>query len=615
MGKKKSSAMLPVLSGWFNKFCDDWFDTEAQSKYEDDFRFELFSSYYIINSAHREFEPPFSYSTSEYFEDKSNDRHVDGVAIFINGKHCASEEQLADFAKTNQSFEVTVHLLQAKNSSKCLDSGEIEKFLAGVRAFLDDTPWSPAMAEGVSDLLVENQRIFTECFNLGLNQRPRVLLHWSASAKEDGEICRRDVDKTVFKSLDELRSSKRHVTSSIDLNFYGEKELVELVDQLAVSNKCALSIPFTQRVSFPTKGGPHSNSFFAFVEGNEFLKVIAPKGELDQKIFSENVRDFQGTDTPAYQGMRQTLTAAEERPEFAFRNNGVTIIAEKIDCSANCKLENYQIVNGCQTSNAIFANRGNLDDVFVPVRFVEVTDEALLDRITYSTNSQNEVKPQEMASRTKMARDLEKYAERADVTDPIAFERRIGQFSHIPAGVPKNRILQRKDFTSAYVACVLGRPHHAIGYFDRYMPSKKDDIWTDNEYTALVYATGYLANRVFRSRLIPSELLALKFHILYYVFRDSWRNFVDQYTRLQSSSGSEEAMDRLLRTFNRNVENVIQFASDDQRLKQSIEAGVQIASQFASLEEFSPTTPSGKVPRSQTKTEGATVAFFELIED
>lgn len=606
--------MLPVLSGWFKKFCDDWFDAKAQSTEEEDFRFELFSSYHIINTSHRAFEPPFSYAASENFQDNRNDIHVDGAAIFINGKHCSSEEQLEDFERTNQSFDVTVHLLQAKNRSKCLDSGEIEKFLAGARAFLDDNPWDPQMADGISDLLIENQRIFAKCFNLGLNQSPRVLLHWSVSAREDATVCRRDVDKTVWKSLKDLEDSKRNVARSIELEFYGQKELVELVDRLTVANKCSLNIPFPQRVSFPSNGGHQGNSFFAFVEGTEFLKVIAPDGELDEKIFSENVRDFQGTDTPAYQGMDQTLRDHKERPEFVFRNNGITIIAEKIDCSANCKLENYQIVNGCQTSNAIFANRDNLEEVFVPVRFVEVEDEALLDRITYSTNSQNEVKPQEMVSRTQMARDLEKYAERSDITDPIAFERRIGQFSHSSARVPKNRILQRKDFTSAYVACVLGRPHHAIGYFDRYMPGKKDDIWSHNEFTPLVFATGYLANRVFRSRLIPSELLALKFHILYFVFRDAWPSFADQYTRLQSTGDSEDAMERFLRTFNRNVEKVVQFASDDQRLKESVEAGVKIASQFAALDEFSPTTPSGKVSRSQTKTEGATVAFFELIE-
>ena len=611
MPASEKKAMLPILRGWFNQFCDEWYDKPVINSKDEDLRFEAFSNFYVINTYQRSNEPPASFCTNETYNDPADDRHIDGVGVFINGKFCASEESVADFAERNESLDVTVHFLQAKNGSKCIDSGDLQNFLAGARDFLDETPWGAGYSE-VSDTLVEAQKIFASCFNHGLASKPKVHMHWCVSSRDDAEHFANDVASTFSRALSDLERAKQDLVASIDFTFYGAVQLIRRVENFSASNECTVKIPYANRVDFPSEEDSMSSSFFAFVEGEEFLKIIAPGGTLDTRIFSENVRDFQGENTDAYRGMSATLSDPDQRPEFAVRNNGITVIAESIAGSSMCTLKNYQVVNGCQSSNALYNHRDSLEGVYVPVRFVQVSDEEFLDRITYSTNSQNEVKPADMVSRSKLARELERHCSRPDVKDPIAFERRVGQFLTSPAPVPKNRILQKKDFTSAYVACVLGRPHHAIGYYDRYMSGKKDDIWSSDEPAALLYACGYLANRIFRARLIPSEFLALKYHILWRVFHSAWTSFDHDYTQYKRADSNAADHARSKRRLETGISRVIASADHDSELRQRVESAVLVAKRLTSLPDFAASTKNAKIPRSQTKKENSTLEFRRL---
>ncbi len=66
-------------------------------------------------------------------------------------------------------------------------------------------------------------------------------------------------------------------------------------------------------------------------------------------LFYDNVRDFQG-DNPVNKEIDDTLKS-DERDLFVLLNNGITIVAESLSKTGDIfTIEDYQIVNGCQTS-------------------------------------------------------------------------------------------------------------------------------------------------------------------------------------------------------------------------------------------------------------------------
>ena len=59
-------------------------------------------------------------------------------------------------------------------------------------------------------------------------------------------------------------------------------------------------------------------------------------------------------------------------------NNGVTIVASSISPTGDqFTLTDYQIVNGCQTSNVLFNNKDGqfINNVFVPIKLIATTDD------------------------------------------------------------------------------------------------------------------------------------------------------------------------------------------------------------------------------------------------
>ena len=76
---------------------------------------------------------------------------------------------------------------------------------------------------------------------------------------------------------------------------------------------------------------------------------------------------------------------------FCMLNNGITIIADKLTMTGTTTvLTDYQIVNGCQTSHVLYDNRNIewIDDLLIPIKVIETTDDTTKNRITKATNSQ-----------------------------------------------------------------------------------------------------------------------------------------------------------------------------------------------------------------------------------
>ena len=131
-------------------------------------------------------------------------------------------------------------------------------------------------------------------------------------------------------------------------------------------------------------------------------------------IFDDNIRDFLGSKGNTNKNIRNTLLDEQDRKNFFYYNNGITVICEDIqtvetgttavdnNCNAYFKVKNPQIVNGCQTVSTINevldqypdSTRPNeFKNTYVMVKFLKINDKnnLLYKDIVRFNNSQNSI--------------------------------------------------------------------------------------------------------------------------------------------------------------------------------------------------------------------------------
>ena len=140
------------------------------------------------------------------------------------------------------------------------------------------------------------------------------------------------------------------------------------------------------------------------------------------QLLEKNIRRYLGRNT-VNDGIVQTLLSDEKRQNFFFYNNGITMICEKFSFNALqetdwiVKIERLQIINGGQTCKTIYQTLKEHSDmdfsqVYLLVRLYEVNDdEAVIQDITYATNSQNPVDFRDLKSNDEKQILLERGAE------------------------------------------------------------------------------------------------------------------------------------------------------------------------------------------------------------
>ena len=107
--------------------------------------------------------------------------------------------------------------------------------------------------------------------------------------------------------------------------------------------------------------------------------------------------------------MRETIQDPESKNYFALMNNGVTVVARKVIPTGNrFVIEDYQIVNGCQTSYVLHETREALtEEVLVPVRLIATSDTSIRNSIAKATNRQTSVSDDQLFALSDFPKNLE----------------------------------------------------------------------------------------------------------------------------------------------------------------------------------------------------------------
>lgn len=182
-----------------------------------------------------------------------------------------------------------------------------------------------------------------------------------------------------------------------EFTIYDYQRMVHLVkdkERDFVPHLPPYSLPYSNADSFLLRT-ENSNSWVLTVPLRAIRSMATAYGD---SLFRKNVRNFLGFGNETNRGIQKTIKSHPE--DFWYYNNGMTILCDRasiIQEKGYIRLENPQVVNGCQTAMSIHAFKGDLNgDVLV--RVIESSDHDFIGRITMYQNSSNPVSNRDFKS-------------------------------------------------------------------------------------------------------------------------------------------------------------------------------------------------------------------------
>lgn len=342
--------------------------------------------------------------------DYSEDGFFENFVITDKSISGRSELQIDAYALigTESSKVKQLHIFQYKlyaNDSKSASPVELLNFAT----FVNNNFVHPEFLEKPSDNEVVAE-IKTKCDEFLKGRRDRRIIVYCHYINNATGIYRNN-EKEINNVLARFNADRQLLGFSIQV--YGVKEILELVregkiqvgsESLELVNEGMYSYRLEDNSKRESLGLP-KKVIVGMCNVNEFIR-LQNKYHHNQ-LYAENIRLYLGDRGNVNKDIIATITSSESL-WFPYMNNGISIICDSLAIGntnaakhvQTFTLENMQIINGCQTVNALYSakygenTRDNFRPANVMVRIYEInpsqTDFKM--NIIKATNNQNSVK-------------------------------------------------------------------------------------------------------------------------------------------------------------------------------------------------------------------------------
>ena len=342
--------------------------------------------------------------------DYSEDGFFENFVITDKSISGRSELQIDAYAliETESSKVKQLHIFQYKlyaNDSKSASPVELLNFAT----FVNNNFVHPEFLEKPSDNEVVAE-IKTKCDEFLKGRRDRRIIVYCHYINNATGIYRNN-EKEINNVLARFNADRQLLGFSIQV--YGVKEILELVregkiqvgsESLELVNEGMYSYRLEDNSKRESLGLP-KKVIVGMCNVNEFIR-LQNKYHHNQ-LYAENIRLYLGDRGNVNKDIIATITSRESL-WFPYMNNGISIICDSLAIGntnaakhvQTFTLENMQIINGCQTVNALYSakygenTRDNFRPANVMVRIYEInpsqTDFKM--NIIKATNNQNSVK-------------------------------------------------------------------------------------------------------------------------------------------------------------------------------------------------------------------------------
>lgn len=483
-----------TLRRFMDKFSDDFeldkklADHQEHSRYTK--KFEIFTAFLALHSisplALKNVEDPELLTLGG-----CDDMGLDSIIIVINNEYIVDDLaqllEVVDGINGNSGVISSVDFIfiQAKTSGDFEVSG-MHKTISGFRQFMTYDNLSTSN-EALLDKFDIRKHLDDTVENI---EKINVYVYYMTQAKRDfdsGEIKKFKMDMSDIR--DDV-ISRGYTCKDFELIPCGLSAVIEMYKKYA---------QFQQKARFRVSGALPlpgvegiDKSFMTYTYLDEFLNIISTNDKklsiedrdvkLNETIFEENVRSFQGEKNEVNSKILDTLKSGDAE-KFFILNNGITMIAEKVisdNIYRDFTVHDPQIINGCQTSNMLYRYYldlrkecetkeellDKLRKVSVPLKIIEVRNSELTSRIVETTNNQTSINSDQLYALTSIAREVQEFFNEIQDDDgkqDIYYERRSNEYAY-KQNVIKAHTVKHDRMLSIYSATYLGLPHKSSRY-------------------------------------------------------------------------------------------------------------------------------------------------------
>ncbi|QXI36864.1 AIPR family protein [Pseudomonas xantholysinigenes] len=443
----------------------------------------------------------------------SGDDGIDGCCVIIDEEVIiSSDDCISTLGDGRRTHAVKLILTQAK-SSETLDLGDFLKFNAAVERFCHD--FSNVPEDEIQANVKEVYGAVVDRAGAISNGKLEIVLRYAYTGR--------------YLKPREFERARQELTKKLKEGGYFSKVDYLILDREGIGKAfVATSAPIEAKIdvfsvaALPAIAGVEE-AYLAVVPAKNFVRNMLMDGDEDRlrtHVFEENVRAFLGAENPVNSAIGNTIQSKESKSRFPVLNNGITVVSPDVRVQGlSISFINFQIVNGCQTSNMLWLNRNKLDDaMMVAVKVIETDSEDVFSDLVKATNSQTKIDDDQFMSLQPIARRIEEYFNSySEDESRLYFERRDRQY--VGQDVPGIKIFDLKLLARCMSSVFLGRPDLAYRFPRKifsdqsissaaFSPENRDIIY----YTScLVY---YRMSILFGNKQIPAEARRYKWHIM-----------------------------------------------------------------------------------------------------
>lgn len=463
--------------------------------------FEYFVNYCVVNNIYGSDD----FDLEEITTGKAT-QGIDGIAIIVNQKFVNTIEDIDTLIEYNKSISVKFVLIQAKTSSS-FDNTEIGNMLTYSKLFFsDDTSMfhTPEMQHFIElkeyifskgDKLKKNPELFLFYVTLGT---------WT----EDENL-----QATISVGKESLRGT--NLFSNISFEPCGSEKIQDLYRK--TKEKLKSTFKFEKRITMYSINDDEVG-YSGVLPFKEFKKLIIDENGATKAVFEDNIRDYLGPNPDVNKNITETIKTGNVNA-FSMLNNGITVVTSSIIISGDiATIEDYQIVNGCQTSNVLIENMDSvegIDELIIPIRIIATKDENLKNDITRATNSQTAIKKDQLEALSTFQKKLEEYYKTYRDEDALVYERRTGQYRD--SNIPKNRIVTIAMQIKTVAAMFLDEPSGVSGQYGTVAKRVGNKIFKTADKEIIYYASSlalYKIENLFKTHKIDKKYRRARYHAM-----------------------------------------------------------------------------------------------------
>lgn len=274
---------------------------------------------------------------------------------------------------------------------------------------------------GLHNELEETSEAYTLAFHINRLKFNNLIDKFRLLVYTDGKITR-NITNIPNETIDGLEYEHQ----IIDIEYL---YTIFLSENGSSSYEIELKVPYLEVKS----NSEEYESYLGIIDGEQLYSIY---DEFGQKLLEQNVRTFLQFRGNVNKGIRNTL---QYKPEMFFAyNNGITATATQVETSDGYinKITDFQIVNGGQTTSAIYAAKknGKLDISNVSVQMklsvvkkIEKKSE-FVSNVSQFANTQNKVNKSDFFSNSPFHKEMKDYSQRIWVSSRGSSQKRTHWF-------------------------------------------------------------------------------------------------------------------------------------------------------------------------------------------